>query len=444
MEKLVRLRFSATVIGLTLSVGFAASVGSAVAATVGDADVTSQGITSASGVATGTEDKQGQGVSNRPKPDYDPVGIRAGSFLIYPKSKISEYYDDNIYGSSKKTGDFVNVISPNLDVLSNWGRHALNFNAAAASYHNAKHTSQNYTDWSVGSNGRLDVTNGLNIKGLAQYQQLHEEPGSPGSPTNVSEPVKYGQLTTSLAINQRYNRVIAELGGQFQRILYDDAKAFNGTKIDESGRDRNIYSGGLKLGYDVVPGTNVYVKGGLNKRSYDQSPPEVALDRDSTGYLAQVGTSFQLSSLVDGDVAVGYTRQNYDSNVLKDVNAPSYLAGINWYLSPLTTVKFNAASTVEEADFGTAAAYIAQKVAVGVDHELLRNLNLSGNLGYENDDYKGVDRTDNYYFVSLGAEYLINRNFAVGADYRFTYRDSNSDGINFNRNRVGLTLRAQI
>ncbi|MCI0430482.1 MAG: outer membrane beta-barrel protein, partial [Rhodospirillales bacterium] len=43
------------------------------------------------------EPERAQSVFERPRPDYDPLGIRAGGFLIYPQVELGEAYNDNIF-----------------------------------------------------------------------------------------------------------------------------------------------------------------------------------------------------------------------------------------------------------------------------------------------------------------------------------------------------------
>ena len=61
------------------------------------------------------------------------------------------------------------------------------------------------------------------------------------------------------------------------------------------------------------------------------------------------------------------------------------------------------------------AGYLASSVAAGVDHELLRNLLLNANAGYENDFFQGVSRTDAVFSAGAGIRYLLNRNLYLGS-----------------------------
>ena len=77
---------------------------------------------------------------------------------------------------------------------------------------------------------------------------------------------------------------------------------------------------------------------------------------------------------------------------------------------------------------------------------MLRNLILNANFAFVNDDYDGIDRTDNFYVGGVGARYLITRNFNASLGYRFVQRNSSGDDdVNdYTRNLVRIGVQAQM
>jgi len=391
---------------------------------------------------TEIKDVRGQSVRDRARPGYDAVGIRAGAFLILPKVDVSETYNDNIYATeTDEKNDFITAVSPQIDINSLWSRHALNLNASLSKYWYKDHVSENRLDWNVGADGRIDVLRDTSFSGGLDYRQAHEDRSSPNSPTAAAEPTEYNLFDASLAFNQRFNRLTAKLSGTYDNYNYKDVPQVGGGTLDQDFRDRDEYVGALRVGYDVSPDTNVYVQGSLNKRSYDETVP---LDRSSDGYAAVVGSDFKLSRLAEGGLYVGYQHQDYDDASFSSTGGIAYGAKINWFVTPLTTVRFAASSTINETIEFTASGYTAQQVGIGIDHELLRNLVLSGDIGYENDDFGDNPRRDDIYSVLVGATYLLNQNFAVGVNYGYLDRNSNMSGRDYTQNRVGITVRGQL
>src|SRR3954452_4638018 len=63
--------------------------------------------------------RRGASILERPKPELDPLGIRSGSFLIFPKIEVGTSYDDNVFATENdKKGDFLFQALPSVDVRS--------------------------------------------------------------------------------------------------------------------------------------------------------------------------------------------------------------------------------------------------------------------------------------------------------------------------------------
>ena len=395
------------------------------------------------GVSPTTTDTRGS-VMSRARPGYDAVGIHTGAFTIYPEANVSSKYDDNIYATSTNTkSDFITALSSSVSVNSNWNVHALNFSAGVTKSLYSKHSGENRLDWNVGANGRLDVTRNTKINAALSFQKLHEDRGDPSAPSASSEPVPYTLLSGSLGVDQRFNRMTASLIGDYSEYNYDNVVSTTGTPINQDFRDRKEYGETLKVGYDVSPDTSVYLRGTLNQRKYDQHPPVVAVNQDSKGYEIVAGTSIRLSNLMQGGFYLGYQSQSYDSSALSDINGLAYGGNIEWYLTPLMTVTLNADSAINETTLG-GSGYLAQSVGLRVDHELLRNLLLHANVGYENDKYTGISRTDDILSAGLGADYLLSRNFSISLGYNYINRSSSVLGGDYSRNLFGLTLTGKL
>jgi hypothetical protein len=391
-----------------------------------------------------TSDLRGS-VKDRPRPSYDAVGIRAGAFMIYPKASVSEAYNDNIYATdTNTTDDFITGLSTSVAVNSDWSRHALNLNAGVTKYIYAQNTGENRLDWNVGANGALDVTRDTRFTAGASYAQLHEDRGDPNSPAAAAEPTEYDLLSANAGFTQRFNRLAAKITGTYDDYDYKDVSSIAGATIDQDDRDRKEYTEALRLGYDVSPDTNVYVQGTINQRKYDLQPPVVGVNRDSDGYAAVIGSDFRLSSLAQGGIYIGYQAQSYDDAAFSDVTGLSYGANIEWYMTPLTTITFDAASTVQETTTVGASGYLDQTVGIRIDHELLRNVLLNARVAYSNDKYETIDRTDNTIVAGLGFDYLVNRNFTLGFGYDYTKKDSDAAGDDFTRNQIGITLTGKL
>src|SRR3546814_16920173 len=85
-----------------------------------------------------------------------------------------------IYRTEKnRESDFVGHFGPKMRFVSDWNNHALEFGASADAGRYADNSSEDYTDWGVGTSGRIDYTRATQFFGGAQYEGLHGDRGSP-------------------------------------------------------------------------------------------------------------------------------------------------------------------------------------------------------------------------------------------------------------------------
>jgi hypothetical protein len=382
-------------------------------------------------------------VMTRQRPEYDPIGTRLGGFFLYPNVSVTEIYRDNInYTASGEKSDFLTVVSPNLNLRSNWNNHALNFAAGADVGRYISNSQEDFEDWRVATDGRLDILRDSNVKGGFKFAEQHEGRSSPDQ-TGAREPIIYRQFGPSLEYKQRFNRLRASIGGDYQIYDYDDGSANNGAVLNMDDRDRKDMNGNIRLGYEIQPSYEAFVRGAVNQRNYDDALDDGGVNRDSSGWEVVAGLALDLGDVTFGNVFAGYMRQEFDDANLKSISGPSFGADLTWNPTRLTTVKGIASRTIEETTLSGAAGALSTRFGATVDHELLRNLILSANADYVNNDYEGTSREDDIINIGPSADYLLNRYLRLRLRYTHSMRESNSAGGDYNVNSVFLRLLAQ-
>ncbi|MGH3578605.1 MAG: outer membrane beta-barrel protein, partial [Mycobacterium sp.] len=144
------------------------------------------------------------------------------------------------------------------------------------------------------------------------------------------------------------------------------------------------------------------------------------------------------------DVFAGYRRQDYVDPKLGSITGPTGGAKLTWNVTRLTTVTGSLTRDIQETVLTNSAGYFQTIGEVRVDHELLRNLLLNGSVGYEEDAFQGIGRTDDYYLTGAGAKYLIDHNFWLAGGYNFRNRSSNQTGSGFDEHIIFLRLSAHL
>jgi hypothetical protein len=92
-----------------------------------------------------------------------------------------------------------------------------------------------------------------------------------------------------------------------------------------------------------------------------------------------------------------------------------------------------------------AGGFLSSSASLQVDHELLRNVILTGQLAYSQDEFEGVDRQDDRLLGAISGTYLLNRYIGLGLSY--SYLDQTSEGLDrgreFTVQKVALSLVLQ-
>lgn len=389
---------------------------------------------------------RGETITTRPRPELDPLGMRFGGFLFYPKLGVGEEYDDNIFRvEGDKEDDLITVITPEVSLRSDWANHSLNFEADATIGRYAESSDEDYEDFTVRADGRLDITRNNYLFGALEHTQFHEDRGSPDDVAGTV-PTEFTISNASVTYFHRFNRLSFTVEGTAREINFDDVPAIGGT-INNDDRDRKDFIGTVRVAYEIVPEYEAFFRGGVNARPYDDAVDDNGFDRDSDGYEVVIGTAVDLSGVTFGDVFVGFASQDYEDPQLPTIDGVTFGGTIYWNVTRLTTITGSIRRTIEESTLSGASGFFATRVGVSVDHELLRNLLLSGDLHGTRSDYEGIDREDDDIQVGLGAKYLLNRHLYLSLDYSYWQRESSQAGggdRDFKQNRVIVGLETQL
>ena len=155
-------------------------------------------------------------VRNRIHPDWNPLGIRAGGFLIHPSVEAAAEFDDNIYRHHQnKDSDTIYSIRSRVFGISQWSRHQLQFDASIDSANYAQADGEDTTDWVVGLAGRVDINRNAWIDADLSFQEDHEGRGSPEQQDRTLEPVENTIADLGIKGTYRWNRFSLAVGGRY-------------------------------------------------------------------------------------------------------------------------------------------------------------------------------------------------------------------------------------
>jgi hypothetical protein len=390
---------------------------------------------------------RGDTVRGRARPQYDPLGVRLGSFVLLPELTLQEQYETNIFFTeNNEEDDFITRVMPGATLRSDWNNHQLTLETGADLGFYASNTDEDFQDYFVGASGRVDIKRSTQLNLRTRYRRAHESRESPDDADAVAgmrvadEPTELDVYSAGASLRHDFGRLNGTLGGTFDRLSFQDPDAIGGGSINEHERDRNVYEGTLRVGYEIQPEYEAFVLGSYNVREYDGL--EGGVDRDSDGYGIAVGMQVDFGGIVFGDFFAGFREQSYDDSTLNDLNGFGAGADITWNVTGLTTITGSLLGDIRETTSAGASGRQVATGEIGIDHELRRNIIVGANIIGVRDDYEGINRTDWVYGAGADATYLINRYLRAGAEYEFRERDGESSTDDFTNHvfliRLGL------
>lgn len=382
-------------------------------------------------------------ISNIDKAKYEfpAPGIRMGSLVFGPAIALDETYDDNVYRTSKnQESDFITAIKPSLGISTDFDMHALYLRGSGSFGFFKDNESENYKDYNLGGGGRFDLDYDTFLTFGSNYKSAHEGRDSPDDP-NAVEPVEYSLTTHQVGFTRARGLIKLYVEGIYNSFEFGDAKMANGARIDNSSRDRDIYTLNTKLAYEYFPGYHVYTAVRYDERTYDR---RALVSRDSTGIEYLLGSDIELTGKVKADVYVGKLQREYDSSLRPEIDATSYGGQILWNMTGLTSLTATAERAVEETTYQDASGNLSTRLSLGLDHMLDHNLFLSAGVSHSMSDYEertgGRKLEDQGYGANAGLEYMPFDGTSVKLGYSYSQRESDVAGEDYDSNRVTLSL----
>ena len=408
--------------------------------------------------------------SDEPTDPFAPTGIRAGSFEIYPAIELLGGYDSNPNATEGGDGTAVYTIAPELKVDSDWGRHSLKAELRGSytgySPDSSPTLSRPYLKGKV--DGRFDLTRDTKINLGSNILVSTDNPGSPDLQAGLSKLPLYFTMGHSAGITQSFNRFELKLTGDFERTEYQDSELTDGTTASNKDRNYNQFGGTLRGSYEMTPGVKPFVEVGADTRRHDQEPDSYGYDRNSKGITGKVGTSFELTRLLTGEVSLGYTHRNYDDPRFGSIGGLVGDASLIWTADALNTVKLTASSTVEESSVSGVSGVFYRNVALQYDHAYRRWLIGSLKLGLGVDTYEGgstssstttisticgcvitepgqttPDRQDLTYSAGFGLTYKFSRELWLKGEFSQKWVRSNVAGNDYDDSLFLFGIRLQ-
>jgi hypothetical protein len=375
---------------------------------------------------------------------FDPVGITAGAFRLRPAIEVSGGYDTNpartnVGGGASNFG----IVAPELQVNSNWSRHELTADLRGSYTAYGAAPSQDRPAFDGKIDGRIDVTSHTRIDLESRLLVATDNPGSPNIQAGLARLPVSTDVGGSVGLGQRFNRFDFALKGGIDRTTYQNSVFTDGTTETNDDRNFDQYSAQLRTAYELTPGVKPFVELDADRRHHDLALDRFGTDRDSDGRAAKVGSTFELSRLLTGQLAFGYLDRNYTDPSLPTVKGPTFDGSLSWVASALTTFKLTAATSANETTLAGVSGVFTHEVGLEVDHAFRTWLDATLKFTGDRDNYVGSSRQDDRYAGSFALTYKLTRELQLKGELRREWLDSNIAGNNYQAYVALLGVRLQ-
>ncbi len=377
--------------------------------------------------------EHGEAATTQPAPITH--GQRIGDFTLYSDIKSGIFYDDNIYATNHSTrADGVATVSPRAILQSNWEKNEFVAEAQTDLTGYYEHSRENTADWHVSTEGRIDASDTTQILlGLLALQD-HEDRASPDAVAGLS-PTPYTQLNAYAGIAHNIGSYSIRLGGSAEQLTFGNVMGSYG-EIDQTDRNRERYSFGGLVQYDLDPAFRPYIKASGVFHEYQQRIDNFGYARSSQGAEVGLGAVLRITEQLTGDAYVGGTTRDYQDTWFRDVNTSVATAYLRWEPTYETVMVLFFNRSLEETTLPGSPGYIYNIVGGRIEQALTENLTGILRAAVARAEFVDTSRNDDEGDFSVGLRYSLTEYVTLGCDYRYTVRTSVSEYADYGRNQA--------
>jgi hypothetical protein len=376
----------------------------------------------------------------RGHPEWDPIGIREGAFVVLPSLRVEGAYSDNVFATAaNQKSDAYAAIEPRLKVESDWNQNSLSLDARGIIERYASYPNLDSNQYSVLADGVLNVHHDLILTAdVVQARTLIPRLSDQYAQLSVTQ-LLYEQTSATLQAVQTFNYVKLTETGSFGKVDYENGLTPGGMILSQSFQNRTSYAGSLRADAALSADVAVFIQEAVGHSVLNSR----LRNHDETETL--IGPNFQVAHLVTAELGVGYLTSNYADPLAKSVGNFTGRGQISYFPTELLTVKLSARQVVIDSGLISTPAYVSRQAVLEADYELLRNLVIVGTLASFWNKYQVISRHDFDASATLAAKYKISHGMALDLSLSRQHRVSRGaeagPGFNESVAAIGVTVQ---
>lgn len=357
-------------------------------------------------------------------------GLRYGSFVLLPVLTFAAAYTDNVGAADEDRDEDLSVNATGLiRAQSVLPRHEFGVDARGTTSHSFQAENEDYFDWQVGAETRLDLTRKSRVFGRVDYSLDTEDDSSADAESNAND-------IESINGNVGYGFA----GNKIGYTLNLDVARQDFSGENSADRDTTTYGVSQRIDHKTTPRLTLFVSPQYSYTKFDEEIADDGEGRDSHSATGLIGADMTLRSLVTLSTAVGYTRLFFEDSGREDTDSAVANALLGWQASPQLNLQLAAnheleLTTVDGADASaTSSLQLAANRLIGLDMSLL------GEVGVSYTDFKDSSRSDLDLNAGVGLARRLTENLFLSLAYRYQQRFADEGGTDFYENQALLGL----
>ncbi len=378
-------------------------------------------------------------VATRPRPEFDPLGVRLGAFRLDAAAETGIGFDDNLFGTERnRRGDTFLGNTMTGSLQSQWTTHALGLTARVDDTRYLQQSSLNWRDWSVDAFGRYDLASDTSL----DLRLIHRRGHLPVQSLDVQQagitrPVEFDEDIVRVGATTRFNRLTLSGYGQGRWVRFEDSNVASSVTADY-----DAFGGGVTAAYLISPGRSAT----LSVRAEDiNGRGRFSGAVSSTTYEVLGGFAYDFDGVYQAAVGVGYARRDFDDSSRRGLSGLGIDARLTYAPSQLTTLTFAVRRGIDDSVRSGGQSFLRTLVSGRVDYEVQRNIIAAVDVAYDRREYREPSQRATDLIGTLSVQWLINRNLALITSYQHVVRFGATAGIQeYNQNLIQVRLRISL
>lgn len=365
----------------------------------------------------------------------EPLGLRSGGMLIYPRLAADVRHDTNIFRREEAQAETYAVIRPGVRVQSNWSRHAIRFDLGAELRRHFEFKSEDSEQWAARGLVRLDWADRTTVTGTAMLGRRIERRGTFGDQNALDAgPAAYTEKQGALQIARTGGQLelTGELGIRKLDYSKDNAPAPEAPPGNNL-RDVRQEWFRVRVGVRSSERLALFTQARANRTEY-----EIERTRDSKGFSLLAGARYDLTGRLVAEAAVGYAQQDFTDPAISDFKGIDFSLAASWTPTARVRAELRGSRSVERSPLVGVAAVIQTSIEGAASYALTSRVLAGIEAGVVRESYRGIGRRDTRAYAEATARYNFTRSLSAFAGAGYTRQDGRGPGA---RQYDGATFR---